>query len=283
MDKISVIVIKYKENVNIIKDCLESLQRQKNVELEVVFLNQSEDESCRQAIHELNSNSAHNFKYYNIPDISLSFARNFGIKVVSNPHIVFIDPDAIADDCWASNIINGFLGDENVVIIGGKILPRFLGNTKWFHKSLYVNEIYSLLDLGDRPKYVKKVIGANFAINLELVKMERFNENLGRVNGKLLGGEETEFCERLGKKGLRVKYLPNAIVYHQIPISRLKLRWILHRFYFGGFSRALRGGAPEPSNSNPNKYDYLFLVFLLIPYCIGFARGRAYGIYQKCF
>lgn len=283
MDKLSVVLIKYKEPLNIIKDCLKSLKQQKGVDLEVNFLDQSKDEICRQMINKLNNSSEHNFKYYNIPDVSLSFARNCGIKIASNNYIAFIDIDAIVDSSWAINITTGFRDDKNVGVVGGKIMPKFLGKVKWYHKSLYINEIYSLLDLGAEPRYVKKVIGANFAINLDLVKKERFNEILGRIDGKLLGGEETEFCERLGKMGLLIKYLPNAIVYHQIPASRLKLNWIMRRFYFGGLSRAIRGGKPEPSNSNPNKYDYLFLVFLLIPYCIGFVQGKMYGRIKKHF
>jgi glycosyltransferase involved in cell wall biosynthesis len=273
MDKLSVILIKYKEPENIIKECLESLLRQKNIKLEIIFLDQSSDERCKQMVKRFN-NSLHTFIYHSIPDISLSFARNCGIKMASTTCIAFMDMDAFADQFWAFNISKGLCDDNRTGVVGGKIMPKYLGSTKWFHRSLYVNEIYSLLDLGESPKYVKKVIGANFAVNLDLIKAERFNENLGRVDGKLLGGEETEFCERLGRKGILIKYLPDAIVYHQIPKSRLKLSWIIHRFYFGGFSRAIRGGNPEPSNSHPNKYDYLFLVFLLVPYSFGFAKGK---------
>ncbi|CAG0962741.1 Putative mycofactocin biosynthesis glycosyltransferase MftF [Methanosarcinales archaeon] len=283
MDKLSVILVKYKEPLNVIEDCLKSLELQKSVTLEVNFLDQSCDEIYKRMINAFNNNSEHNFNYYNIDDVSLSFARNYGIKIASNRYIAFIDADAIADPFWAINILTGFCDDKSAGVIGGKIMPKFLGKVKWYHKTLYINDIYSLLDLGPQSKYVKKVIGANFAINLDLVKKECFNEELGRIDGKLLGGEETEFCERLGKKGIRIKYLPNVIVYHQIPSSRLKLSWILRRFYFGGLSRAIRGGKPEPNNSNPNKYDYSFLIFLLIPYCIGFVKGKMYVKLKKYF
>ena len=142
---------------------MESLRIQKNIDLEIIFLDQSDDNSFMTMVNELNENFAHTFKYYNIPDVSLSFARNYGINIASNNYVAFIDPDAVANEFWAINIVKAFKDEENVGIVGGKILPQFLGNTRWYHKSSYVKEVYSLLDLGDEDKYVSNIEDIGYA------------------------------------------------------------------------------------------------------------------------
>jgi len=273
-ESISVIVVTYGEPIEMVERCVRSLEIQENINLEIILLDQIGNANLQDTYNKLNRGISHTFKYLKIPAKSLSFARNYGMEIASNNHIAFIDPDAVAEKKWASNIIKEFKKDKSVGIIGGKIIPKFSGELHWYHKSRYVWDIYSVLDLGSEPKYVKKVVGANFAINRELTKDERFREDLGRREGKLFGGEETDFCERAARKGIKIKYVPNAIVYHYISNERLKLSWILKRFYYGGISRGLRGGKPEPGKARYSIRDCILLPIFIIPYIFGLIRGK---------
>lgn len=277
-ESLSVIIVKYKEPIEVIKECIDSLENQKNVKLEIIFLDQKKSTD----VHiKLNRRSVHELKYIEIPDISLSFARNYGMEIASNDYVAFIDPDAVAKNDWALNIIREFKKDDSVGIIGGKILPRFSGKLRWYHKSPYVLSVYSLLDLGPKSKYVKRIVGANFAINMKLIKDERFREDLGRRNGKLSGGEETDFCERIARKGIKIKYVPNVVVYHNVSKERLRIWWILRRFYYGGISRGVRGGKPEPFEKQYTIRNLLPLFIFIIPYLIGFVQGKLQKLIKK--
>lgn len=270
---ISVIIAIYNEPSEIIEKCILSLENQKNVKLEIIILDQkgrNKDDFIKP-----NFNYTHSLKYIIIPDKSLSFARNYGIEVATNNYIAFIDPDAFAEKYWALSIVKEFKKDSSVGIVGGKILPEFLGETHWYHKSFYIWSLYSLIDLGSKTKYVKKVIGANFAVNKELIGNERFREDLGRRDGKLFGGEETDFCERIRRKFIKIKYIPDSVVYHHVSKERLRIWWILKRSYYGGISRGIRGGIPEVrSDIEHSIYDIIIFPLFLIPYLFGLIQGR---------
>jgi len=58
--------------------------------------------------------------------------------------------------------------------------------------------------------------------------------------------------------------------------ERVTFKWIAKRIYYGGYSRALRGGKPEPSNGGGGLagWDYFALIFLLPFYVFGFFRAK---------
>jgi len=280
-DNMTVIIAIYKEPYKLVEKCLWYLINQKNVILEIIILNQIR--KFKDTFIQSNYQCIHSLKYFEIDDISLSYARNYGINIANNNCIAFIDPDIIVGKNWASSIIDEFKKDSSVGIIGGKIIPKFSREPCWFYKSRYICDIYSLLDIGSEVKYVKKIVGANFAINRELIKDNKFREDLGRMYNKLLGGEETDFCERIAKRGIKIKYVPNAIAYHYISNERLKIGWILKRFYYGGISRGLRGGNPEPYPQKiGNKLiDIILLPIFITPYIVGLIKGMTIKKYMS--
>jgi len=275
-NNLSIVVIKYNEPINILEKCIESLIEQKKVNVEIIFLDQNPKESEKDVFDRYQI-----LNYYVIPDISLSYARNYGMQKAKYEYIAYIDPDAYADRFWAYNIIQEFNSNKNVGIVGGKILPVFSKDLCWYHKAPFVMNMYSLLDLGPKSKNVNKVIGANFSINRKLLNKEKFREDLGRIDGKLLGGEETDFCERIRKKGYLIRYSPKAVVYHHISKERLKFRWLLKRFYYGGYSRAIRKGLPEPRIQD-NKYS-IFGFFILPIYLFFYFLGYFFGLLKLYF
>jgi len=189
--------------------------------------------------------------------------------------LLYIDTDAVADPNWAYELFVA-MRQNKAAIAGGKIIPKWHKKPGLLQRSQVVLDQYSMLDLGDDTINVKKVIGANFAINkAKLAKLAYFDEGLGRQNGKLLGGEETKLCTDAREKGLSVIYVGKAAVYHQVMPERVNFKWISKRMYYGGYSRALRGGKPEPSNGGGLAgWDYVALIFLLPFYASGFIRAK---------
>jgi GT2 family glycosyltransferase len=88
--------------------------------------------------------------------------------------------------------------------------------------------------------------------------------------------EETDLCKRAREDKLKIIYTPFAVVWHQIPPSRVKLGWMAKRVYYGGINRGLVGGRPVPYKTKSNVisiYDCVFLMVFIIPYLLGIVRG----------
>lgn len=267
IDAMSVVVSTYDDPISNVSQCLESLLIQDKI-YEIIVIDSSKKDYIKNVCHSLKNDK---IKYVYTHPTGLSDARNEGIKISKRNIVAFTDADCIADRNWAENICNHFT--ENVAVVGGKVLPKWmLRPTRLYLYSTIAQGYFSLFDIGNKLKEVDEIFGGNFAINRNFVNEQFFSSELGRNKKKLLSGEETEFCKQVRMKKLKIIYCPLAIVWHQIPEERLKLKWMWNRTYYGGISRAMVGGRPTPkSNSclNYNIYDIIFMAIFSIPYILG--------------
>jgi len=274
MKKVSIIVTRYNEPNSLINPCLVALSKQKDIVANVYFLDQKKDKKIKSFCEKLSSKNI-KIIYKNIPAKSLSYARNKGISLSKTEIILFIDADAIPLQDWAFELAKIFNSKKKIAVVGGKTNPKWLINPKWYHNSNILMETYSDLDLGGGIKEVDRITGGNAGLNKKILKEETFfDENLGRRPGSLLSGEECDLCKRTKKKGFRIFYNGNAIIQHQIQKERMNLSWVMKRFYWGGYGRAIMGGMPKTYTNKRNIYDKLILMIIFIPYLIGFLRGK---------
>lgn len=271
-EPLTITLTRYNEPNWLLWETLESLSHQQDVQAEVLFLDQIEDVETQNYVKKLSSEAIH-FDYRTIPAKSLSFARNFAIKHAANDRILFIDSDAIADPSWAFEMGRS-LSQNNVAVAGGRIKPKWHKPPLAIARAQVVWEQYSLLDLGEHEIPFHKAVGASFGINRSVLgETAYFDENLGRKGGNLMGGEDTELCDRAAERNLAIMYNGRAVVHHQILPERIRYRWILKRIYFAGLGRAAKGGRPSPTHKS-RLMDYLVLPIILPWYAAGYLRGR---------
>ena len=275
MTSITIVLTRYSEPDQMVRDCLESLALQKapGISVTVLFLDQQRAGLQRYCAAISTENIS--FVYQEILAKSLSYARNIGIKESKTDLVLFCDVDCTFESNWVSEIVDTF-DATSAAVVGTKIVPKWSMKPYWYHHSPYVLEFYSMLDLGIERKMVNKVIGASFAIDKsKLGKIAYFDENLGRVSGKLLGGEETDLCIRVGNAGMSVYYTPDTFIHHRVEPERIKLTWLIKRAYFGGISRSKRGGSIQTSTKSPLKLrDRMALALIAPAYITGLIRAK---------
>ncbi len=88
---------------------------------------------------------------------------------------------------------------------------------------------------------VRNTFGSNISFNADVLKaLGGFKSEMGVKGAGLLQGEETELCARMREKfGRGVIYNPDAIVYHKVFPERLKLRFLLKRAFWQGYSKRM--------------------------------------------
>ena len=270
---ITIALTRYNEPDELLKQCLESIASQKGVQALVIVLDQK---TCLETHEFCKIISSVNivFEYHDISACGCAHARNIAIHLCKTDILLWTDPDIILPSDWAYQFYHA-LSDENCDIIGGKIIPHWHRPPRWYMKTNIMMDQYSLLDLGDNIKEADRIIGGNMGINIKrLGEQAFFEEKLGRQKGTLLGGVDSEFCERAMQEGFKVCYANQVVAQHHISESRMRLNWIAKKFFYSGLSRGFRGGRPEAINKKREITDYIVLIAFAPFYLIGLLKGK---------
>ncbi|MBK9190016.1 MAG: hypothetical protein IPM77_00155 [Crocinitomicaceae bacterium] len=114
---------------------------------------------------------------------------------------------------------------------------------KWENK--YLNSLLGYFNLGDEMKIFPKTDyprGSNMSFRTDVFqKAGMFNTELGRIGKGLGGGEEKDMFKRIYQlKDLKVIYIPNAVVYHCVPVERTTAAFIKNQAIGTGKSERIR-------------------------------------------
>lgn len=269
---ITIALTRYKEPDWLLNLTLESIARQGEVRAKVYVLDQFFHQETKDFCKSLCSESIV-FEYQVIPCQGCAYARNYAIRLCQTDILLWTDPDVVLSPDWAY-CLSQALVNKKCALVGGKIVPLWHRMPRWYMKSNIMTDQYSLIDIGEGEKETDRIIGGSMGINIKQMGQEAsFDENLGRKNGTLLGGVDAEFCERAIQKGFKVYYTGQPVAHHQILESRMNLIWITRKFYYCGFSRAIRGGRPSAMNKKREAVDYFVLGVFAFFYITGFLIG----------
>ncbi|MCP5056117.1 MAG: glycosyltransferase [bacterium] len=223
------------DSVSQFRECLDAVLAQRQPTADVVVVDSSDHEEFAELCV-----GVERVKYLRIPGKNLSNGRNVAIAQSVHDRIMFTDPDCVPQPGWLT-ALNREL-EAGAAVVGGRIVPRWLATPPWIvrNSSLARNQL-ALRDTGGGTAETDRVFGASMGFSkLAVGENAWFREDLGRVDGVLLSGEDTEFCERAIRGGGRVVFVSDAVVEHQIPKRRLRYSWTFKRTFFTG----LRIGVP---------------------------------------
>jgi glucosyl-dolichyl phosphate glucuronosyltransferase len=215
----------------------------------LVVDNNSKDQTC-EVVKGFCGNYPGRFRYLFEPKQGLSQARNAGIREARGEILAFMDDDVTVEPTWLQTLTAN-LHDGEWVGAGGRILPeRTFSPPRWLalEGPNSLGGTLAFLDLGPvAGELTEPPYGTNMAF-LKAVFEEcgGFRTDLGRTGDGLMGGEDTEFGQRLVGAGKRLRYEPSAVVYHPVVEERLKKEYFLAwRFNYGRCLIRLKGkGSP---------------------------------------
>jgi len=241
---ISIVVCTYSlNNYQNLKDAVDSLLNQTHKEMEIIIVVDG-----NQKLYEKIVKAYNNQKKVKVAaseeNIGLSGVRNIGIKSSQGDVIAFMDDDAIAERRWIENLVNTYQKFD-AIAVGGKILPIWLSK----QPDYFPDELGWLVGIThkgfaeEKVAEVRNTFGPNMSFKREVFEeIGLFNEKFGfaKRGTSHIQAEEAEFALRMKNKiGKGVVYNPEAIVYHKIPQSKVKVKMLFKRAFYQGYSKAI--------------------------------------------
>lgn len=193
-------------------------------------------------------------------NVSIAKKRNIGSNLSSRKFLAFIDSDAFPTNTWLSSALSHFKEQEETVaaICGPNVSPKIQTKSERLvglitKSNLIVINAHFLKNKAP-SRFVKSAPSCNLIVKKSIYK------NLYGMDENLTGGEDFEFCNRLVKKGWKIFYSPDTLVYHK---NRDLKNFFLQRLSYGGFS-ADRIGKDFSLQYWIALIPFLFVLFLLI-------------------
>ena len=257
-----------------LRDTLASLARIETTHTwDVIVVDNNSPDDTRQVVETAARSFPVPLRYVFEREQGRSPALNAGIRAATGEIIVTTDDDVRVERDWLDRAVGGL---ERLACdyVGGRVLPIWGGpRPAWLpDRGGKQWAVVALLDYGAEPiEFGARVpLGVNMAFRRRAFdRAGLLDPNTGRKAGTLLGQEVREWCIRARAAGVRGCYVPDMIVRHVIPASRLRKSYFRRWFYWRGVSRAM---LYERSGLDMEAPEQTTLDFRTVPHVIGVPR-----------
>ncbi len=253
------------------------------IEWEVLVVDNNSSDKTEAVVKDFSRRYPTRFRYMFEPQQGKSYALNAGICEARGNILVFVDDDVTVAPEWLRNLSSA-LHDSQWAGCGGRILPeRGFVPPPWLALDGPYNLVGALcayFDPGDVSDELKHPpFGANMAFRKEMfARYGNFRTDLGPFPNNKIGFEDTEFGRRLMAAGERLRYIPTAVVYHEVPGYRVRKEFLLTWWFDFG-----RGSVRE-TGKRPGTWEILKILgrtFLTsLQWLLSFDSQRRF--YRKC-
>ena len=221
-------------------DSLHRARRPADLDVRIVIVDNGSTDGTRALVRDEAPRFSGRLRYVFEPTPGKPHALNAGIAATDGDLIGLIDDDEEIDDGWFECIARTF-ADPRIDFIGGKCLPRWGGARPAWLGNGYLGVI-GWVDPGPEPRpmdasYQGILMGGNAVIRRRCLEAAGcYSTALNRTGTHLLGCEDEDMYHRLLARGARGRYVPELVIYHYVPASRLTKRYFRRWCFWRGVS-----------------------------------------------
>ena len=168
-----------------------------------------------------------------------AYARNAGIGGVTREVTVFCDDDVVPRSDWLSCLVEPILSGRCEGTGGRVVLDPSVPRPGWFDEAS-LGGYLAAWDLAERERDLEPgeiVVSSNCAYRTDILKRTGgFDPALGPRGKTPLVNDDALVTRRFQELGGRVRFVPRALVIHELPPERLNRRYLLKRAYMHGRS-----------------------------------------------
>jgi len=215
------IIIPVKDNLRYTKQCLQSIyETPPDNDFEIIVIDNASTDGTLAFLTE--EQTEQHLRYYrNDPPKPFASSCNRGAKMAAGEYLLFLNNDTIALPGWLDAMLKLVRNDGTIGAIGAKLLyedetVQHAGVAFIYHQMLQrVTPFHIFKDFPRNAPAVSKlrefkaVTGACL-----LTPASCFKEVEGFDEGYINCFEDVDYCLKLGERGLRTIYTPEAELYH---------------------------------------------------------------------
>tara|TARA_B100000470_G_scaffold121664_1_gene93938 strand:+ start:636 stop:1541 length:906 start_codon:yes stop_codon:yes gene_type:complete len=200
LNELTTIIVTYKTNIEILKNCLKSI----DPKVKIIIVENSKNFKHSE---EIQSN------FFNVEivcsgsNLGMGSGNNFGLKKVKTKYALVLNPDTICENSFFSNI-NKYLSDQiDFTLIGCVYNKKTNFNSAGFfdNRDIKLAKFIKELNLYE----VDWIVGHTILIN-----MKKFKEQIFFDENFFLFFEETDLCMKVKKRNEKVYMCPDLKLDH---------------------------------------------------------------------
>ena len=235
LSNLTVIIVTYKTDQNILRNCINSIDRK----VKIKIIENSENFENK----EIFENDFSNLSIYCTgKNLGMGSGNNFGINLVKTRYVLILNPDTICDSNFFIKINDYFTKEIKFSIIGATYKnEKTYSASGYFEENIKKNNINEYSTQTPSLKKVDWVMGCSMLIDLDKFSSKKlFDENF------FLYFEEFDLCKRVKDKEEDVFVSKDLIIDHlgnmgsfatdkNLKLDAEKLRewhWMWSTFYF---------------------------------------------------
>lgn len=195
--------------------CIASLLNQTiaSDEFEIIIVDNDSTDETKAVVEQASKQSERNIRYILSKEVGLHYARNAGANAASAEILAYTDDDAICDSHWLEALLEAY-EHKNVGCAGGKIIIKWDENPPAWLKPY--EAYYGKLDYGSACRTLlphEDIYGGNFSLRKKvLIEAGGFHPDL--IGTRSVGDGETGLFRDLVNKGVKVVWVPTAVIWH---------------------------------------------------------------------
>lgn len=259
---ISIIIPTY-NGAKRIKKCLDALNKQDyNGEFEIIVVDDGSTDDTQQVIE--------NYKQVTLiqqKNAGPAAARNHGANIAKGEILLFTDDDCVPIPDWISQMVQPFLDDPELVGVKGVYRTNQPELTARFVQLEYEDKY----DVMAKHEYIDFIdtYSAGYSRDIFL-KYDGFDTSF-----PVACAEDQELSFRIGRDGYKMKFIPQAIVYHTHPNSLLF--YIKKKYKFAFWKMLALKKNPEKLKGDTHTPQMMKLQLLLGPSILGALAASLYS------
>lgn len=193
--------------------CLDAVLAGVALPSEILVVDQSADDATRRLVEERAQSAPVPVRHIAQTEAGLSRSRNAALKAATQDVLAVTDDDCVPDSRWVEVLARELAADPSIHAVTGRVLP--LGD-----------EIPGTFAVSSRTSVVRRDFegnvlpwmvgtGGNFAARREwLTRIGGYDVRVGTGSAGR-SGEDIDLLYRLLRAGARIRYDPDAVVYHE--------------------------------------------------------------------
>lgn len=204
------VIIPSRDRPALLRECVASILDGNEVPRELIVVDQSVAEN--RAVAELGQVNGCLVRYQRSTATGVSAARNEACALAGENILVFIDDDILVAPDWLGAMVRAVESERGSALISGRVLSIDTREAGGFAPSLMQEE---------QPKMYEGRIWNDvlFSNNMAFARaifnrVGPFDTRLG-VGAPYRAATDNDYCFRALEAGYRVRYVPDAVVYHQ--------------------------------------------------------------------